>query len=577
MEKMKTITTGGNKALNLSMAAVSALSVLFIITNYLFPLQGSHILNTYYHELPKCPHLGKQPPPNYNTYALLLETIINDEVFRNQSVVKMQRAVQHDTTSYDNEPINVGDNLSEFTRFELWHDFLNRTFPIFHNLTTLHKVNHFGLVYIWQGSDTSLKPLLLMAHQDTTPVDPSSLDQWIYPPFDGHYDGKYLHGRGSADCKDLLIGQIEAAEELMKTGFSPKRTIIFSYGFDEEITGVRNHNAKFIEDIYGPKSLYAVMDEGGVSLMDIAGSTMAVVGTGEKGYFDLAISIDKKGGHSSVPPDHTAIGIIGDLIVQIENNKFPTYFVQSNPTFFQYVCLAENSIDLDPQLKHDILYSQIDDEANKNVRSFINRDRLTSYAIKTTQALDIIHGGVKVNALPEYVELNINARVTLEEDISLVFEKFLNDVEVIAKKYNLGLTIFYPYSNHTEVELYPPTENGVLSIWPINVLEPSPITPVGDRRWEIFAGTLRHVYENLAYPDKYKDNMVVVSPGLGTGNTDTKLYWNLTDHIYRYRPGVLPSVTANSHGINEYIEFDGHLQIIAFTIEYILSVDEEQD
>lgn len=574
---MKINNVDGKSTVYYFMAVLSAFSVLFLAARHVFPIENSCPINSMSVELPKCPVVGKQSPPNYNTYATLLETIINDEQFRNQSIAKMQQAVQHDTTSYDSEPVNVGEHLDEFKRFEEWHNFINKSFPVFHNYTTLHKVNHFGLVYIWQGLDTSLQPLLFMAHQDTTPVDPSSLDKWTYPPFDGYYDGKYLHGRGSADCKNLLIGQLEAAEELMKTGFTPKRTIIFSYGFDEEITGIRNHNAKFIEEIYGPKSLYAVMDEGGVSLIDIAGSTMAVVGTGEKGYFDLGISISKKGGHSSVPPDHTAIGIMGDLITQIENDKFPTYFVESNPTFFQYVCLAENAADIDPQLKHNILYSQLDEEANEFVRQFIDRDRLTSYAIKTTQALDIIHGGVKFNALPEYVELNINARITLEENVNSAFDKFLNDVECIARKYDLGLTSIFPYSNNTEVDLLRATENGVLSIWPISILEPSPITPVGDRKWEIFAGTLRHVYEDLAYPSEYHNKQVVVSPGLGTGNTDTKLYWNLTDHIYRYRPGILPSVTANSHGINEYIEFDGHLQIIAFTIEYILSVNEEHD
>lgn len=163
-----------------------------------------------------------------------------------------------------------------------------------------------------------------MAHQDTSPINLKTLNQWIHEPFSGDYDGKYLYGRGSGDCKNLLIGHLEAIEELIKIGFKPRRTIILSYGFDEEISGFRNENPKFIENIYGPNSMYAIVDEGGVSLMNVGETQLAVVGTAEKGYLDLSISIEKQGGHSSIVDKRTAIGIMGQLIVEIDNNEMPT-------------------------------------------------------------------------------------------------------------------------------------------------------------------------------------------------------------------------------------------------------------
>jgi Gly-Xaa carboxypeptidase len=557
----------------------STITIISLFTVSIVFYYGAFIGSTPILKLPTCPTVEKYIPDNYSENKPILNKIINDETFRNQSVIKMQHAVQIDTSSYDDAPLDVGNNLDKFAHFNIFHIFLKETFPLFHKHLELHIVNHFGLVYIWKGSDASLKPLVLMAHQDVVPISPDSLKEWIHDPFSGDYDGKYLYGRGSGDCKNLLIAHFEAVEELIKIEFKPKRTVIFSYGFDEEIIGQRNQNGQYIEQLFGKDSIYAVMDEGGVSMMDIGNTTMAVIGTGEKGYLDLSISIQKKGGHSSVPQDHTAIGIMGDLIVQIENDKFPLYFTDYNPTFWQYVCLAENSVDIDATLKHDILYSQINEKSNLNVLQFINKDRLTSYAIKTTQALDVIHGGVKNNALPEFVELIINSRVALEENIEIAFNKFLKDTEIIANKYNLGLNVKLPYGNDTE-EYLPSTDIGILTIKPILILEPSPITPISDRHWEIFAGTVRHIYEDVAYPKRFNgsnNDKIIVTPGLGTGNTDTKLYWNLTKHIYRYRPGVLPSVTANSHGINEYIEFDSHLQIIAFIFQYIQSVDQEKD
>lgn len=523
-----------------------------------------------------CPEVDIYHPSSYDANKQILHEIINDPVFRNQSVLKLQGAVKIDTSSYDNLPMDVGSNLDVFEKFNILHTYLESQFPLFFSNLEIHKVNHFGLVSIWHGSDDSLKPLLLMAHQDVVPISNDSLPKWNHDPFSGYYDGEFLYGRGSGDCKNLLIGHFEIVELLISIGFKPKRTIIFSHGFDEEIGGFRNHNSQFLEDLYGKDSMYAIMDEGGVSLQNIQGATMAIVGTGEKGYLDVSISIQKKGGHSSVPPKHTAIGIIGDLIVQIEKDSFKTYFTDSNPTYFQYVCLAENALDIDKVFKENILNSQNDKKANKYVRDVINEDRFTSYAIKTTQALDIINGGVKVNALPEFVELIINSRIALEESVDIVFDKFLDDTKIIAEKYNLGLNVIRPYNNES-ITILPETEIGVLTLKPLIILEPSPITQVNDSKWSIFAGTLRHIYEELSYPEQFKNKKVIVTPGLGNGNTDTKFYWNLSDHIYRYRPGILSSIAGNAHGINEYINFDSHLQIIAFLFEYIHSVDEIDD
>jgi len=58
-----------------------------------------------------------------------------------------------------------------------------------HGSLTLTKVNTYGLLYEWKGSDDSLKPLLLVAHQDVVPVDPDTIDEWTYPPYSGYYDG----------------------------------------------------------------------------------------------------------------------------------------------------------------------------------------------------------------------------------------------------------------------------------------------------------------------------------------------------------------------------------------------------
>jgi arginine utilization protein RocB len=101
-------------------------------------------------------------------------------------------------------------------------------------------VNRFGLVYTVEGWDSSLQPILLTAHQDVVPVENSTLDEWDYPPFSGHYDESsgYIYGRGASDDKSAITALMTALEALLsQKNYYPRRTVVFAFGFDEEYSG----------------------------------------------------------------------------------------------------------------------------------------------------------------------------------------------------------------------------------------------------------------------------------------------------------------------------------------------------
>src|SRR5262245_59805644 len=58
--------------------------------------------------------------------------------------------------------------------FEGFHAFLVRSYPHIQSELRKHAVNGLSVVYEWPGSDLSLKPILMMAHQDVVPVDAAS-------------------------------------------------------------------------------------------------------------------------------------------------------------------------------------------------------------------------------------------------------------------------------------------------------------------------------------------------------------------------------------------------------------------
>lgn len=48
-------------------------------------------------------------------------------------------------------------------------EYLKKTFSLVHERLNLTRINTHGLIFEWRGSDASLKPMMLMAHQDTVP------------------------------------------------------------------------------------------------------------------------------------------------------------------------------------------------------------------------------------------------------------------------------------------------------------------------------------------------------------------------------------------------------------------------
>ena len=65
-------------------------------------------------------------------------------------------------------------------------------------------INTHAHLYTWPGTNETLQPIVLMAHEDVVPVNPGTLGQWTHPPFDGFVDDEWVWGRGAADCKNQV-------------------------------------------------------------------------------------------------------------------------------------------------------------------------------------------------------------------------------------------------------------------------------------------------------------------------------------------------------------------------------------
>ncbi|KGU26039.1 Gly-Xaa carboxypeptidase [Candida albicans P34048] len=524
-----------------------------------------------------CPIVPKIDPSDVLHNPDTINYILSDKSFHTSVRKKLLNAVKIPTEIFDGmeNPQSV-KSLKELYEldprwkpFEKFHDYLEKTYPLVHKHLQLKKINKFGLVYTWKGKDTSKKPIMLTAHQDVVPVPHETIDQWTFPPFEGGFDGKYLYGRGVSDCKNLLIALMGTIELLLEEDkFKPQRTIILAFGYDEEAAGKGAEEiSDYLVNKYGPDSILQIIDEGDEGYQEIEGVKLVLPATGEKGHLNSVIDLFTPGGHSSVPPKHTSIGIMSQLITKIEDKEFSPILTNNNPVLGQLYCLAEHSKILNKSIKRDILKAQIDQNANQRVVEYLSKDAETKYLITTSQAVDIIEGGVKSNALPEHVSVVVNSRIAVEENVNTVVSKLKADILTIADKFNLGLII-------DNQEIIEPTEHGYFNYSLIESLEPAPVSPINGESWNIFGGSLRYLYEDLIFPDS--NDTFIVAPFLSTGNTDTKSYWDLTRNIYRYQPSIATK-NSNIHSIDEKLDFEGHFHIIAFYYYYLQLVDGKDD
>ncbi|KAL1311047.1 hypothetical protein AAFC00_001261 [Neodothiora populina] len=472
------------------------------------------------------------------------ESFVN-ETFLAQQVERLSAAVKVATISYNDNGDPDAD--ARWSSFKELHDVLRSKFPKVHEKTELEKVNTFGLLYTLKGSSPDLQPIIFMAHQDVVPVtDPST---WTHPPFDGHYDGRWLWGRGSVDCKNNLVGLLSALEELLQQGFLNKRTIMLSFGYDEETGGQRGAKslAAHIEKIYGSQSVAMILDEGGMGIEQINDIAYARPGVAEKGFVDLVLQLQMTGGHSSAPPPHTAIGVMSLFIQELEENPMPPNLDLNNPFRNYLECQAQYS----PGSVESWLPKELRSGKDLAERLIDSRGDTVRWAFQTSQSVDVISGGVADNVVPESVEVVVNYRVLPTDNTDNMFRTIADFLAPIAHDFKVGVNGF----GYTDID----TGNGVLNITTKDELPPSPITPTGSDipYWRVFAGTIRSVFEK-------RDptvTMVVPVGDIMTGNTDTVHYWNLSRNIYRFSPRW-SGTTKGVHTVDERIDMRAHVEAV---------------
>ncbi|MDJ0842009.1 MAG: M20 family peptidase [Acidobacteriota bacterium] len=444
-----------------------------------------------------------------------------------EHVARLSKALTYPTITYDER------EKIDWTAFDQLHAHLEASFPLTYSSLSLQRVNNHGLLFHWQGSDAQLEPYLLMAHQDVVPVAPGTEDEWEQPPFSGAVDGTYIWGRGAIDDKSSVMAIFEAVETLLLQGFQPKRSLYLAFGQDEEIGG--DEGAVAMATVLKEKGirLAFVLDEGGLivkdGMLDGVDGQVAMVGIAEKGYVTLELKARGQGGHSSMPPRHTAVGVLSRAITRLEENPFPADTAFMERTF--------NALGASLPFSQRLIFSNMW-LFRPLVVNMVSKSHTTNAMVRTTAAATMFSGSNKENVLPIEATAVVNFRI-LPGDTAEKVQAYVSEV------------IDDP---RVTIEV-----RGFAS-------NPSPVSPAGGPAWEALLTSIKQTADREDFQ---------VAPYLVVGATDSRHFTELTDHIYRFlfiTNG--PDDTARFHGTNERVSIEDYEQSIRFYLRLIRNSDE---
>jgi acetylornithine deacetylase/succinyl-diaminopimelate desuccinylase-like protein len=374
--------------------------------------------------------------------------------------------------------------------------------------------------------------LMMMAHLDVVPADPQ---EWTHPPFCGDLIDGFVWGRGTVDCKGLVVANLMVALLCQRLGVPLKGDLTYMAHADEESVDfgyglswlIREHR----ELLDAPFALY----EGAGDELAIAGKRVQTAATAEKGWCTVEVITRGQGGHSSVPHLDNPLFHMAPLLLRLQTIKMPVHTTQTVAQFAQALgelfAHEDHTSDLFRQLADpttaEAAVLQLPIEESQRV--------WLDALLRNTATPTMIQGSNSRWALPSEARLTLNGRV-LPGQSAQDFDAELRAI--------LGAEAEYYMEGFQE---------GV--------------------ECQIDSPVFRSIQRVMAR----KTPDVPVIPVLMTGGTERNLLKKIGMQVYsfwprRMEPGV-PSVMQMAHGVDERISVDNLLHATQCLFEIVCDLN----
>jgi acetylornithine deacetylase/succinyl-diaminopimelate desuccinylase-like protein len=254
-----------------------------------------------------------------------------------------------------------------------------------------------------QGTSTSIKPILLMAHIDVVEALPAD---WSLDPFKLTEKDGFFYGRGTSDIKDGATTLAEALLRMKREKIVPKRTLILALTAGEEGGGGYNAMTWLLQnhrDLIDAE--YALNVDSGDPLIKNGKRYLRALQTSEKFYQSFALEVTNKGGHSSLPTTDNAIARLSDAIGRVARYQFPVRLTETTKAFF------EHSAELEPGNIAADMRAIAHNPADSGSAARLSMSPFYNAQLRTTCTPTMIEGGHAPNALPQRARAVVNCRI----------------------------------------------------------------------------------------------------------------------------------------------------------------------
>ena len=256
-----------------------------------------------------------------------------------------------------------------------------------------------SLVARIEGSDRAAPALCYLGHTDVVPVNP---DTWSRDPFGGELVDGEVWGRGAVDMLNITASMAVAFKRLARSGFRPRGTLILATVADEEALGA--HGAGWLNE-HAASSVgadYVITEEGGVPIETPGGRRLPIT-VGEKGSCWCRLRVRGTAGHASAPlrTDNalvTAAAVVGRLAAFKPVAKV-------HDAWRRFVDGMAFPADLAAMLVDPAAIDGLC-ESFPDIGLARQAHALTHMTIAPT----VVHGGTKLNVIPDQVEVDLDVR-----------------------------------------------------------------------------------------------------------------------------------------------------------------------
>jgi acetylornithine deacetylase/succinyl-diaminopimelate desuccinylase-like protein len=270
-----------------------------------------------------------------------------------------------------------------------------------------------------------------MGHTDVVPVN---ADRWRHDPFGGELIDHEVWGRGAVDMLNLTSSMAVAMRALATSGFTPRGTLTYLAVADEEALGTWGAHHLVEHEADAVRADYVITESGGIPIPSAGGLKLPIM-VGEKGCYWSTITVRGTPGHGSQPwRTDNALVKAAEVVRRIADYAPAT---DINDIWRRFVA----GIDLPDEIAQGLLSPDTLVQTIEHLPVGVARQ--FHACTHTTFSPNIVHGGSKINTIPDTVELQIDIRTLpgqTAEDVERQLREALGDltdeVEFTASAYD---------------------------------------------------------------------------------------------------------------------------------------------